>query len=250
MKFLPLFLLLTLPLLAQPPATGHLTYTEESLWEPPAGEENAMPDGIEEALRNSGAFLSNYEAVFGEHSFTYTEQPKEPVTIEQDGITIEMLSDGHMTQYYTDTEAATTRNLLTLGDRPFIVTDDTETLNWQDIDDPSLPTQSEQGFPLRYAVAVSEEGDTLRAGYTPSLPHRVGPRNYHHAGGAIITLLIRNADGGTMIRATGYRPADEGDAVVQSESEGKPVDREQFRRAEKKYRERMERQMRGYQRND
>lgn len=102
-------------------------------------------------------------------------------------------------------------------------------------------------LPTQLATAVSIEGDTLTAYFTPSIPLGIGPRGYGGLPGAIVYLKVQKNGRTTEYKMTTMQP----NAAVElaKPADEKVITREEYQKQEKRATEMMERRRRGWERS-
>lgn len=212
-----------------------------------AVDDKVMED-LHAQMAAAGAFTDNFKATFSPDGFTFFEAVKEKVSIETElaggGIVIMETGGEEPTEFYTDTKAGRIINHDFIFDKGFLVEGPAEQLEWTITDEKISPSEATIGLDLVVATAVSAAGDTLTAGFAPSLPVQVGPLNYYGLPGAIITLRIPGSDGGAVLyRATSLSVSAD-PLPLTKPTEGKKISPEKFRAEEKKRKKMMARQYR------
>jgi len=101
-------------------------------------------------------------------------------------------------------------------------------------------------LPTQLATAVSIEGDTLTAYFTPSIPLGIGPRGYGGLPGAIVYLKVQKNNRTTEYKMTTMQPNAENDMTKPADE--KIITREEFDKQMKRAREMRERRMRSWRR--
>lgn len=201
---------------------------------------------IQQQMASAGAFTNNYRATFSPVGFTFAEVPKESVSIESDlgggNMIIMETGGGELSSFYTDTKAETMINRNFIFDKGFLVEGSAKPLEWTITDESVPPSEATVGLDLKIATAVTPEGDTVTAGFAPSLPVQVGPRNYYGLPGAIITLRIPGKTGGAMLyRAISLELSPDPLPLVKP-TEGKKISVEKFRAEKAKRQKTVKRQ--------
>ncbi|MEO0732559.1 MAG: GLPGLI family protein [Bacteroidota bacterium] len=199
--------------------------------------EDKQVQAMVEKMMASGAFNKTYVASFGPGAFNCVEQAKDAAEMTQEmpggaQITV-MTGEEDPAHFYTDTKEGTVLNTDYIFDKGFLVSGETDELDWQLTQEKVPPSDMTAGLDLLIATAVTSNGDTLTAGYAPSLPVQVGPLNFHGLPGAIITLEIPNKGESIVYRATNIEVSPEPLEISQP-TEGKPISREKFRSQQKK----------------
>jgi GLPGLI family protein len=130
-------------------------------------------------------------------------------------------------------------------DRAFIMQDKWIAPEWNiakaDISMREIP------LPTKLATAISIEGDTLTAYYTPSIPVSVGPRGYGGLPGAIVYLKVANEGRYTEYKMLTMQPS--GEALeIERPADEQVVTREKFEKEMARAREMAERRRRSWRR--
>jgi len=128
-------------------------------------------------------------------------------------------------------------------DKAFLVSGEAPTVDWTLTDEKIAPSEATAGLDLRIATGITDQNDTIRAGYAPSLPADVGPLNYHGLPGAIITLEIPKGKEKIVYRATNIELSPAPKEVAQP-TEGKSISLVKFRKEKEKRNKIMERKYR------
>lgn len=102
-------------------------------------------------------------------------------------------------------------------------------------------------LPTQLATAVSIEGDTLTAYFTPSIPLGIGPRGYGGLPGAIVYLKVQKDGRATEYKMTTMQP--NAPVELTKPADEKIITRAEFDKHEKRATEMMERRRRGWQRS-
>lgn len=180
----------------------------------------------------SGAFNRNYQATFGPGQFNCMEKVKEAAenTKELSGgnsITI-MAGTQNLVGFFTNTETGEVLNTDNILDKSFLVSGELPALEWTITEETVAPSEATVGLDLKIATAITPTGDTLTAGFAPSLPVQVGPLNYYGLPGAIITLEQKSGGPVVMFRATNISLSTE-PLEITKPTEGKPISLEKYR---------------------
>lgn len=153
--------------------------------------------------------------------------PEEPESHESSSgnmvIRISAGSNENPEIYYVDLAEGKVVNQRNIFDRQFLIVDELpEPLDWELIPDQQT-TDERSGLPVKMATAISVEGDTIQAWYSPSLPVSVGPASYRGLPGAIVKLI----DGQRSFQAINIELLSE-KPVIEAPTEGKKVSQEKF----------------------
>lgn len=251
LRFITLPLLfVTLSLSAQV-KYGTITYlrTTEMEWKSDNEVETPQDKEIKammQQMRASGAFNQEYTATFGPGEFNCVQKVKEPAEASSEsGDIVIMVSIGgeNPTHFYTNTEANTILNTDMILDKAFLVSGEAPTVDWTLTNEKVAPGEATAGLDLLIATGITDQNDTIRAGYAPSLPADVGPLNYHGLPGAIITLEIPRGKKTVVYRATNIQLSPSTIEIVQP-TEGKEISLVKFRKEREKRNKIMERRYR------
>ena len=197
-------------------------------------EENAQNKQIREMIAKmnaSGAFNKNYVATFSPTEFNFVQQVKPPAEMRSESGGVEMVvmtGDEEPAHFYTQTETNEVLNTDRILDKSFLVSGQEAPLEWTITGKKVAPSEATVGLDLKIATAVTPLGDTITAGFAPSVPVQVGPKNYFGLPGAIITLEIPNGKSKTVFRATKMTLSPEALPVEKPEG-GKKITLKKFR---------------------
>lgn len=250
MKYLTtlLFLLLTINLQAQVQygTIDYVRQTEMSITSDVVDDK--MMKDLHEQMAAAGAFTDNFTATFSPDGFTFVEAEKEEVSIESEmgggGIIVMRTGGEEPSAFYTNTKDGEITNYDFIFDKGFLIEGPAEQLEWTILEEKVAPSEATVGLDLILATAITAKGDTITAGFAPSLPVQVGPKNFYGLPGAIITLRIPNSSGGsTLYRATSLSISAE-PLPMTKPTEGKKITPEKFRTEQKKRMEMMKRKFR------
>lgn len=210
--------------------------------------DDKMMKDLQEQMMAAGAFTDNFTATFSPEGFAFVQKPKEEVSIESEmaggGIIIMQTGGEEPSSFYTDTKEGEMTNYDFIFDKGFLIEGPIETLEWTITDEKVPPSEATVGLDLILANAITSNGDTITAGFAPSLPIQVGPRNFYGLPGAIITLRIPGKNGGgTLFRATSLSVSAEPIPMAKP-TKGKKITPEKFRAEQKKREKMMARQFR------
>jgi GLPGLI family protein len=222
---------------------GTITYIRTSQVKIDAGQGETVNKELKEMMAKmaaSGAFTDTYLATFTPDGFNFVEQEKEhrSNTMESGGMTIVVeTGPANLTHYHTDLQTGTITNTDYIFDKQFLVSGETEEIDWTLTKEKVAPSEATAGLDLLVATGISAvTGDTLTAGYAPSLPVQVGPKNYYGLPGAIITLEVKNGRRNYRYQATQLSLSTEA-LPLEKPTEGKAIKEEKFLK-EKEKRER------------
>lgn len=102
-------------------------------------------------------------------------------------------------------------------------------------------------LPTQLATAISIEGDTLLAYFTPSIPLSIGPRGYGGLPGAIVYLKVTKDGRSTEYTMTTMQPNAESDMAKPADE--KIITRKEFDKQQARATEMMERRRRSWDRS-
>lgn len=148
--------------------------------------------------------------------------------------------------FYTSVTDRTVTDRRNVMDRAFIIEDEWIVPEWNIAN--RKVGMKEIPLPNQLASAVSSEGDTLLAYFTPSIPLPIGPRGYGGLPGAIVYLKVTKDGRSTEYKMTTMQP-NSPDAVVEKPADEDVITRKAFDRQMKRAREMMARRRRGWERN-
>jgi len=205
----------------------------------PEGEEDEENEAQNKQIRDmiakmsaSGAFNKNYIATFSPTEFNCVQQVKPPAEMRSESaggaVMVVMTGDDDPLHFHTQTDENTILNKDMIMDKAFLVSGEEAPLEWTITDEKVAPSEATVGLDLKIATAVTPMGDTITAGFAPSVPVQVGPKNYYGLPGAIITLEIPKGKSKTVFRATKITLSPEPLPIFKPE-EGKKISLEKFR---------------------
>lgn len=231
---------------------GKITYVRTSEFTVQMNEDTPSPQDkqINEMMAKmqaSGAFNKTFHSTFSPEAFNCMEEYKDPAEMTSElgsGMVISVVTgDEDPAHFYTNISTGEIMNTDFIFDRGFLVTGAPDPIEWELTGEKVAPSEMTAGLDLLLATGVNSEGDTVIAGYAPSLPAQVGPLNYHGLPGAIITLEIPKGQSSTMYRATGIEVSPE-PLEIEKPTDGKPISLEKFREQKKKREKTMMREIR------
>ena len=252
MRILTLLLVMTAATVSAQVKYGKITYLQTSEVSFQMNEDEPSPHDkqIKEMMAKmqaSGAFNKTFHATFSPEAFNCKEEDKDPAEMTNElggGMIISVVSgDDDPAHYYTDLASGEIMNSDFIFDRGFLVSGTPQPIDWELTGEKVAPSEMTAGLDLLVATGVNSEGDTLIAGYAPSLPAQVGPLNYHGLPGAIITLEIPKGKSSTVFRATRIEVSPE-PLEVEKPANGKPISLDKFREQKKKRQKTMMREFR------
>lgn len=148
--------------------------------------------------------------------------------------------------FYTSVNDSTVTDRRNVMDRAFIMQDKWVAPKWniakRKIGMKEIP------LPNQLASAVSIEGDTLLAYFTPSIPLPIGPRGYGGLPGAIVYLKVTKDGRTTEYKMVTMQP-NAPDLVVEKPEDEDVITRKEFEKQMKRATEMMERRRRSWERN-
>ncbi|MEM7573270.1 MAG: GLPGLI family protein [Bacteroidota bacterium] len=224
--------------------SGTIEYLETRtfpLWE---GMSNEMKERVEEA-RARGDFDRIGELKFNEIAFSYSQQERDrrpPPNGGRGGGWMSRATD-NPDVFYTNLQDSNIVEQRRILDRSFIIEDSWQIPEWE-VPDNQRPNMA-YTLPSEVAYAVSQDGDTLTAYFTRSIPLAIGPRGYGGLPGAIVYLKVDRDEFSTEYTLQGIKPATEEIDLVIPE-DGDAVTRERFNELKARREEARERQRRGW----
>ncbi|MFT6512200.1 MAG: GLPGLI family protein [Neolewinella sp.] len=147
--------------------------------------------------------------------------------------------------FFTSTKDSTVTDRRQVMDQSFIMEDEWVTPKWNIAN--MKVGMKEIPLPTQLATAVSIEGDTLLAYFTPSIPLSIGPRGYGGLPGAIVYLKVTKDGRSTEYTMTTMQPNAELDMARPADE--KVITRKEFDKQQKRANEMMERRRRGWERS-
>lgn len=195
-----------------------------------------------EARMASGEFDRTGQLSFTEDAFSYTQLAKEGGA--QGGWWSRMQENPDI--FYTSLKDSMVTDRRRVMDRAFIMEDKWVAPKWNIAN--MKVGMKEIPLPTQLATAVSIEGDTLTAYFTPSIPLSIGPRGYGGLPGAIVYLKVVKDGRVTEYQMTTMQP-NIPDLVVEKPADEEIITRKEFEKNMKRATEAMERRRRGWERN-
>lgn len=147
--------------------------------------------------------------------------------------------------FYTDVADSLVTDRRRVMDQAFIMEDKWVAPKWNIAN--MKVGMKEIPLPTQLATAVSIEGDTLTAYFTPSIPLGIGPRGYGGLPGAIVYLKVQKDGRATEYKMTTMQPNVPVELVKPADE--KIITREEYEKQEKRATEMMERRRRGWERS-
>ena len=148
--------------------------------------------------------------------------------------------------FYTSIADSTVTDRRRVMDRAFIMEDKWIVPEWNIAK--MKVGMKEIPLPTQLATAVSIEGDTLLAYFTPSIPLAIGPRGYGGLPGAIVYLKVTKDGRSTEYKMTTMQP-NTPDLVVDKPADEEIITRKEFDKQMKRAMEMMARRRRSWERN-
>ena len=218
----------------------YLEHREFKMWE---GMSLDQKKRIEQ-MKAEGAFDRTGRLTFNDEAFAYQQLP------QSNSGDSRMRWMGPQNEnpdvYYTSIKDSMVTDRRQIMDRGFIMEDKWLRPEWE------IPANQRPNMaytlPSKLAFAVSEEGDTLTAYFTETIPLGVGPQGYGGLPGAIVYLKVQNEGTYTEYTMTTMQPNPE-TLELEKPSDGDVISREKFRKVEAKRQEVMDRRRRGWERN-
>lgn len=195
-----------------------------------------------EARMAAGDFDRTGRLTFSEEAFSYSQLAKEDNG--QGGWWSRMQENPDI--FYTSLADSTVTDRRRIMDRSFIMQDEWVVPQWNIAN--MKVGMKEIPLPTQLATAVSIEGDTLTAYFTPSIPLSIGPRGYGGLPGAILYLKVVKDGRTTEYKMTTMQP-NIPDLVVEKPADEEIIDREEFEKNMKRAMEAMARRRRGWERS-
>lgn len=147
--------------------------------------------------------------------------------------------------FYTSISDSTVTDQRRVMDQSFIMEDKWVAPKWNIAN--MKVGMKEIPLPTQLATAISIEGDTLTAYYTPSIPLGIGPRGYGGLPGAIVYLKVQKDGRTTEYKMTTMQPNAELD--MDKPADQKVITRKEFDKQMKRATEMMERRRRSWDRS-
>lgn len=197
-----------------------------------------------EKMKEEGAFDQTGQLSFNEEAFSYQQLKKEADPNQRGGWWMRNTENPDI--YYTDIQDSTVSDRRRIMDRSFIMEDTWIVPEW-DVP-PNQKANMAYTLPSKVAFAETEEGDTLTAYFTESIPIGIGPRGYGGLPGAIVYLKVQNEGSYTEYTMQTMQP-NPAELTLAPPTDGDKISRKKFKKVEEKRREVMERRRRGWERN-
>lgn len=237
-----LLLLFFAPALEAQISSGTIDYNERYYFEMGDWMPKERKDEIMKRMAE-GEFDRIGRVTFNEEAFSYQQLPAEDNGGGRGGWW--MRNQENPDIYYTNLQDSTVTDRRRVMDRAFIMEDEWIAPEWNiakaDISMREIP------LPTKLATAVSIEGDTLTAYYTPSIPVSVGPRGYGGLPGAIVYLKVQNEGRYTEYKMLTMQPSGEA-LTIDRPADEQVITREKFEKELARAQEMMERRRRSWRR--
>lgn len=191
---------------------------------------------------DAGEFDRTGRLTFDADAFSYTQVVDEAKS-QQGGWWARMSENPDI--YYTSIKDSTVTDRRRVMDQAFIMEDKWITPKWNIAN--MKVGMKEIPLPTQLATAVSVEGDTLTAYYTPSIPLSIGPRGYGGLPGAIVYLKVERDGRSTEYKMTTMQP--NAPVEMAKPADEKVITRKEFDKQMKRATEMMERRRRSWDRN-
>ncbi|SER01666.1 GLPGLI family protein [Neolewinella agarilytica] len=237
-----LFILAIQPLSAQI-TSGTINYNESFTFDlgdwMPADRKKEMEKRMAE-----GEFDRTGQLTFTSEAFTYGQLPPDESKGRAGGWWNRQQENPDL--YYINMKDSMVTDRRNVMDRAFVMHDKWIAPEWNIAN--MKVGMKEIPLPTQLATAVSIEGDTLTAYFTPSIPLGIGPKGYGGLPGAIVYLKVQR-DGRTVeYTMTTMQPSGTPLEITPPESKD-VIDRKEFDKQMKRATEMMERRRRGWERS-
>ncbi|MFT7121274.1 MAG: GLPGLI family protein [Neolewinella sp.] len=190
----------------------------------------------------AGAFDRSGRLSFTTDAFSYTQLEKEGGA--QGGWWGRQQENPDI--YFTSIADSMVTDRRQVMDRSFVMEDKWIAPKWN-IANMKL-SMKEIPLPTQLATAISIEGDTLTAYFTPSIPLGIGPKGYGGLPGAIVYLKVVKDGRTTEYKMTTMQP-NAPDSAVEKPADEEKITRKEFEKQMKRATEMMERRRRGWERS-
>ena len=226
---------------------GTIDYRESRQFELWDGASDDMKKRIQEAQAR-GDFDRMGRLSFTAEEMSYQQLPKEISPNASGGMRNWYMRDNENPDVYhlsfADSIVTDRRRIM---DKSFIMSDAWVVPEWEIPENQQL--NSAYLLPSKAAFAVSPEGDTLTAYFTPTIPLGIGPRGYGGLPGAIVYLKVEKDNSYTEYVMTTMQP-NAPDLEVAKPVDGEVVDRDKFEKMKAKREEMMARRRRSWERGE
>lgn len=240
-----ILLYLCLALLAKPLASqitsGTIDYNESYTFDFGDWMDAERKKEMEKRM-SAGEFDRTGQLSFNGTSFSYTQLAKEGGA--NGGWWARQQENPDV--FYTNIADSTVTDRRQVMDRSFIMEDKWIAPKWNIAN--MKVGMKEIPLPTQLATAVSIEGDTLLAYFTPSIPLSIGPRGYGGLPGAIVYLKVTKDGRSTEYKMITMQPSAEQKEITKPADE-EVITRDEFEKQMKRATEMMERRRRGWDRN-
>ena len=232
--------LLVTPLSAQI-TSGTIDYNESYTFDFGDWMDEARKKEMEKRMA-AGEFDRTGRLTFNADAFSYSQVAKE--NAGGGGWWSRMQENPDI--FYTSIKDSLVTDRRRVMDQAFIMEDKWITPEWNIAN--RKVGMKEIPLPTQLASAVSIEGDTLLAYFTPSIPLSIGPRGYGGLPGAIVYLKVTKDGRSTEYKMTTMQP-NAPDATPEKPADEKVITRKEFDKQMKRAMEMMERRRRGWERS-
>lgn len=237
-----LLLVFCWPLTAQI-TSGTIDYTESFTFELgdwlPADRKKQMEERMA-----AGDFNRTGRLTFSQAAFSYMQLPRAAGSRSMGWWSS---NQENPDVFYTSVVDSTVTDQRQVLDRSFIVKGEWIVPEWNIAN--MKVGMKELPLPTQLATAVSAEGDTLTAYYTPSIPLSIGPRGYGGLPGAILYLRVVRDGRTTEYTMRTMQPMAGGVEMVPPAG-AEEIDRTTFEKHQKRAREARERRIRSWRRRN
>jgi GLPGLI family protein len=192
--------------------------------------------------QDNGDFDQTGRLTFNDDAFSYTRVVDET---KSTGRSWWSGGNGEPDVFYTSVTDSMVTDRRNVMDQAFIMEDAWVAPKWN-IANMKIGMK-EIPLPTQLATAVSIEGDTLTAYFTPSIPYGIGPRGYGGLPGAIVYLKVVKDGSATEYKMTTMQPNIE--VAIEKPADEKVITRKEYEKQEQRAKEMRERRMRSWQRN-
>ncbi|WP_116105405.1 GLPGLI family protein [Lewinella sp. IMCC34191] len=196
-----------------------------------------------EKLKEEGAFDRTGRLTFNDEAFSYQQVQQKVDPNDRRGWMGRQTENPDV--YYTSITDSMVTDQRQIMDRTFIMEDKWLRPEWEVPD--NQRANMAYTLPSKVAYAVSEQGDTLTAYFTETIPLGVGPQGYGGLPGAIVYLKVQNEGSFTEYTMQTMQP-NPAELKLDKPSEGDKISREKFKKIAAKRQEVMERRQRGWER--
>lgn len=199
-----------------------------------------------QAARERGDFDRIGRLSFNAEIFSYQQLPPEGPPPGGRGSGWMMRRSENPDVYYTNMRDSLVTDQRSIMDRSFLMEDRWVVPRWE------IPANQRPNMaytlPSEVAYAYTEDGDTLTAYFTRSIPLGIGPRGYGGLPGAIVYLKVDNNGMSREYTMQTMQPNAPDLNLIKPE-QGDAISREEFEKIREKRREAQARRRRGWQRS-